>query len=230
MPVGTFINIIAVIIGSLIGLSLGNKFPEKIKQIAFQALGLISLLIGTQMALKVENPLTLIFAILIGAIIGEWINLENIFEKAGDFLKQKVKSKNAKFTEGLVTAFLIFCIGSMTIVGSINEGVNGDNSLLLTKSILDGFTSIALASTMGIGVLFSIIPMLILQGGLTIFAGMFQSFFTPSLINQLTATGGILILGIALNILEIKKIKVVNMLPSLLVIVLITLILNYSGL
>ena len=226
MPLGTFMNIIAVIIGSVIGLLLGSRFPEKIKTIAFQSLGLISLLIGMQMALKVENPLTLIFAVLIGAIIGEWINLEKIFDNAGEFLKRKVKSKNDKFTEGLVTAFLIFCVGSMTIVGSINEGVNGDRTLLLTKSILDGFTSIALASTMGIGVLFSIIPMLILQGGLTIFAGMFQSFFTPTLINQLTATGGILILGIALNILEIKKIKVVNMLPALLMIILLTLIIR----
>ena len=222
MPLGTLINVIAVIIGSVIGLLLGSRFPEKIKVIAFQSLGLISLLIGMQMALKVENPLTLIFAVLIGAIIGEFINLEKVFDNAGEFLKRKVKSKNTNFTEGLVTAFLIFCIGSMTIVGSINEGVSGDRNLLLTKSMLDGFTAIALASTFGIGVLFSVIPMLILQGGLTIFAGMFQSFFTPSLINQLTATGGILILGIALNILEIKRIKVVNMLPALLVIVLLT--------
>ena len=224
MPIGTFVNIIAVIVGSVIGLLLGSKFPEKIKIIAFQALGLISLLIGMQMALKVENPLTLIFAVLIGAILGEWVNLENVFDKAGNFLKQKVKSKNDKFTEGLVTSFLIFCIGSMTIVGSINEGVSGDRTLLLTKSILDGFTAIALASTMGVGVLFSIIPMLILQGGLTLFAGLFQSFFTPTLINQLTATGGILILGIALNILEIKKVKVVNMLPALLIVIFLTLL------
>lgn len=224
MPIGTFINITAVIIGSLIGLLLGSRFPEKIKIIAFQGLGLISLLIGMQMALKVENPLTLIFSILMGAIIGELINLEKIFDNAGEFLKQKVKSKNTRFTEGLVTAFIIFCIGSMTFVGSINEGISGDKTLLLTKSMLDGFTSIALASTFGIGVMFSVIPMLILQGGLTIFAGMFQPFFTPSLINQLTATGGILILGIGINLLEIKKIKVINMLPSLLVIILLTLV------
>lgn len=226
MPIGTLVNIIAVIIGSTIGLLLGNKFPDKIKSIAFQSLGLISLLIGMQMALKVENPLTLIFAILIGAIIGELVNLEKIFENAGNFLKQKVKSKNDKFTEGLVTAFLIFCVGSMTVVGSINEGVSGNKTLLFTKSLLDGFTSIALASTLGVGVLFSIIPMLILQGGLTIFAGMFQSFFTTSLINQLTAVGGILILGIGLNILEIKKIRVVNMLPALIIIIILTLTLG----
>ncbi|HLC87520.1 MAG TPA: DUF554 domain-containing protein [Patescibacteria group bacterium] len=224
MPIGTFVNIIAVIIGSLIGLLLGSKFPEKIKVIAFQSLGLISLLIGMQMALKVESPLTLIFSILMGAIIGEFINLEKIFDNVGELLKQKVKSKNTRFTEGLVTAFIIFCIGSMTFVGSINEGISGDKTLLLTKSMLDGFTSIALASTFGIGVMFSVIPMLILQGGLTIFAGMFQPFFTPSLINQLTATGGILILGIGINLLDLKKIKVINMLPALLVIILLTLI------
>lgn len=224
IPVGTIINIFAVITGSLIGLFLKDKFPGRIKNIAFQSLGLISLLIGMQMALKVENPLTLIFAVLIGSIIGEWFNLSKMFDAAGNFLKQKVKSKDSKFTEGLITAFLIFCIGSMTIVGSINEGVNGDNTLLLTKSVLDGFTAIALASTLGIGVLFSVVPMFILQGGLTVFAGIFQSSFTSLLINQLTAVGGVLILGIAINILELKKINVVNMLPSLLVIVLLTLL------
>lgn len=226
MPIGTFINIIAVIIGSTVGLVLGSKFPERIKIIAFQSLGLISLLIGMQMALKVENPLKLIFSILIGAIIGEFINLEKIFDNVGELLKQKIKSKNTKFTEGLVTAFIIFCIGSMTFVGSINEGVSGDRSLLLTKSILDGFTSIALASTFGVGVIFSVIPMLFLQGGLTIFASIFAPFFTPTLINQLTATGGILILGIGLSLLELKKIKVINMLPALLVIIILTLISN----
>lgn len=224
MPIGTLINIIAVIVGSTVGLLLGSRFSEKIKIISFQALGLISLLIGMQMALKVENPLTLIFAVLIGAMIGEIINLERIFDTAGNFLKQKVKSKNTNFTEGLVTAFLIFCVGSMTFVGSINEGVSGDRSLLLTKSVLDGITSIALASTFGIGVIFSIIPMLIFQGGLTLFAGLFQPLFTPSLTNQLTATGGILILGIGINLQEIKKIKVISMLPALLVSILLTLI------
>lgn len=224
MPIGTFINITAVIIGSLIGLIMGSRFPQKVKTIAFQALGLISLLLGIQMALKVENPLTLIFSILIGAVIGQLINLEKVFDTIGEYLKHKVNSKNEKFSEGLVTAFIIFCIGSMTFVGSINEGISGDKTLLLTKSVLDGFTSIALASAFGVGVIFSVIPMLIFQGGLTLFAGLFQPFFTSGLMNQLTATGGILILGIGINLLEIKQIKVINMLPALLIIILLTII------
>jgi len=137
-------------------------------------------------------------------------------------LKNRLKFKDQGFTEGLVTAFLIFCIGSMTIVGALNEGISGDKSLLLTKSMLDGFTSIALASTFGAGVLFSVIPMLIFQGGLTVFAGQFHSLFSQVLLAQLTATGGVLILGISLNLLEIKSIKVINLLPSLLVVIFLT--------
>lgn len=176
------------------------------------------------MALRVDNLLILIFSILIGGILGELFHLETRINNLSDRLKTRLGSKETGFTEGLVTAFLIFCIGSMTIVGALNEGLTGDRSLLLTKSVLDGFTSIALASTFGIGVLFSIVPMLFFQGVLTVFAGLFSSFFSETLMNQLTATGGVLILGIGFNLLEIKQIKVVNLLPSLLVICILTLL------
>ena len=222
MPIGTFINIFAVIAGSIIGLVLHKSFPQKIKQIVFQGLGLCTLLIGMQMALLVKNPLTLIFSIIIGGIIGETLNLDKKIERGSEKLKKKLGSKDSTFTQGLVTAFLIFCIGSMSIVGSLNEGISGDRSLLLTKSVLDGFTSIALASTYGAGVIFSIIPMLIFQGSITIFATLFQGLFSPLLLAQISATGGILILGIALNLLEIKKIKVTNLLPALVVIIILT--------
>ena len=226
MPIGTFTNVIAVIIGSLIGILLHKKFPEKIKAIVFQAIGLGTIIIGVQMALKIENLLVLIFSLLIGGIIGQAIDLEKHFEKLGNFLKTKIKSNNENFVEGLITAFLIFCIGSMTIIGAIDEGIRNDHSLLFTKSILDGFTSIALASTYGIGVLLSVIPMLIYQGGITLLAMRFQNFFSEILINQLTAVGGVLILGIGINLLEIKKIKITNLLPALIVVIVLTVILN----
>ncbi|HYD35156.1 MAG TPA: DUF554 domain-containing protein [Vitreimonas sp.] len=225
MPIGTFINIVAVVIGGVVGLLLNKNFPQKIQQIVFQGIGLCTLLIGMQMALQVKDPLILIFSILIGGILGEITRLEDRIENLSNMLKKRVGSQDEGFTQGLVTAFLIFCIGSMTIVGALNEGISGDRSLLLTKSVLDGFTSIALASTYGIGVLFSVIPMLIFQGGLTVFASQFSDLFSQSLLLQLTATGGILILGIGINLLEIKKIKVVNLLPSLLVAVLLTVLL-----
>lgn len=222
MPIGTFINIAAVLIGGMLGLFLRKNFPENIKTIVFQGLGLCTLFMGLQMALQTKNPLILIFSILIGGILGELIHLDKKIENWSDILKTKLSFKDKSFTEGLVTAFLIFCVGSMTFVGALNEGISGDRSLLLTKSILDGFAAIALASTFGIGVLFSVIPMLIFQGGLTVFAGQFQGLFNPTLLAQLTATGGVLILGIGFNLLEIKNIKVINLLPSLLVSVLLT--------
>lgn len=222
MPIGTFINIIAVLVGGTVGLFLHQSLPKNIKTIVFQGIGLSTLLIGMQMALQVKDPLVLIFSILIGGIIGEIVQLDKKIEGMSDALKKKLKFKDESFTEGLVTAFLIFCIGSLTIVGALNEGISGDKSLLLTKSMLDGFTSIALASTFGIGVLFSVIPMLIFQGGITVFAAQFQGLFNEVLLAQLTATGGIMILGIGINLLEIKNIKVINLLPSLLVAVLLT--------
>jgi len=218
MPLGTIINVLAVILGSFIGLCLKSHIPPKIHQRVFQGIGLTTLLIGMQMALKVENLLLLIFSILIGAIIGEAIDLEKHLDNLANRLKKKLGSQSSTFTQGLITAFLIFCIGSLTILGALDEGIRGDHTLLLTKSTLDGFTSIALSATYGLGVMFSVIPMLIYQGGITLLAGQFQFLFTPVLINQLTAVGGILILGLGLNLLEIKQIKITNMLPALVVV------------
>ena len=224
LPIGTFINILSVVIGGSIGLVIKNSVPEKYKTRIVQGIGLFTIVLGISMAIPFPNPLIIIFAILIGGLIGVLINLEKRLDNLSSSIKKKLNLKDSKFNEGLLTAFLIYCIGSMTILGAINEGVSGDNSLLITKSVLDGFTSIALASTFGIGVIFSIVPMLIFQGGLTIFASIFGNFFTESLIQYLTSTGGILILGIGINLLDIKKISVLNLLPSLLVVVLLFLL------
>jgi uncharacterized membrane protein YqgA involved in biofilm formation len=168
--------------------------------------------------------LTLIFSLLIGGIIGESLNLDLQMEKFGNWLKSKVKSKDAQFTDGFVAASVLFCVGAMAILGSLDEGIRGDRTVLLTKSILDGFAAIALSASMGIGVAFSAIPIFLYQGAITLLSNHTQNFFTPLMINQLTSVGGLLIVGISFNLLEIKKIKVTNLLPSLMLIVLFSLI------
>lgn len=228
MPLGSIINAITVIVGSTLGLLMRKKFPENIKTIIFQAVGLATLVLGMQMALSIgeaKHFLIVIFSLIFGGILGEIVRLETRLEQWGETLKAKIKIKDARFTEGLVTAFLIFCVGSMTFVGAINEGLNGDRTLILTKAILDGFTSIALASVYGVGVLFSAVPLFIVQAGLTLLASQFQGFFSDGImISQMTAVGGALILGIGLNLLEIKRIRTINLLPGLIVVVLLTFI------
>lgn len=215
LPTGSLVNAAAIILGSLVGMALHGRFPDRFRLIVFQGLGLCVLLIGAKMALTVTNPLLLIFSILLGGLAGEMLRLDRGFERLGERAKTLLRSRNPDFTEGLITASLIFCIGAMAIVGSFDEGIRGDATVLYTKSILDGFASVALASTFGSGVLFSFVPVLLYQGGLTIFAGMFQQHFTPIVISQLTATGGLLILGIGLTLLDIKRVNLSNLLPSL---------------
>jgi uncharacterized membrane protein YqgA involved in biofilm formation len=223
MPLGSIINAATVIVGSTVGMLVRQRLPERVKGIIFQGVGLATLVLAVQMALQVEGDfLILIFSLIFGGIIGEVLNLERRMEAFGDALKARIHVKNERFTEGLVTAFLIFCVGSMTFVGALNEGLNGDRTLILSKAILDGFTSIVLASVYGVGVLFSALPLFIVQAGLTLVAAQFQTLFPDVLIRQLTAVGGALILGIGLNLLEIKQIKTVNLLPALLVVVILT--------
>ncbi|HOK18525.1 MAG TPA: DUF554 domain-containing protein [Caldisericia bacterium] len=213
---GTFVNIITVIVGSFIGILIGTKFPENIKKIAFDGVGLSSLALGIMLALKTDNIIIMVFSILFGAIIGELLKIEEFLENFGDKIKNKVKAKSS-FTEGFITATLIFCVGSMAIIGSINEGLTGDATILYTKSILDGITSIALSSTLGIGVMFSTLPILIYQGGITLFSSTIKNLFTTHAINMITGVGGVLIIGIGLNLLGIKKIKLANFLPALII-------------
>ncbi len=213
--IGTIVNVGAVITGSAVGLIVHSKLPDRITNIVFQGIGLFTLFIGMQMSLKTENLLIMVFSIILGSITGEVLKLEEKTENLADYLKKKVKSKNEKFTEGLITSFLLFCMGSMSIFGCIQEGLGGSPDLLFAKSTLDGFSSIALASSLGIGVMFSAIPLLIYQGGLTLFASSLQHVLNQHVINELTATGGLLLLGLGISLLDIKKIKVLNMLPSL---------------
>jgi len=223
MPVGSIVNVTTVIVGSIIGMLIRKSLPERIKGIIFQAVGLATLVLAMQMSLQEGGDfLILIFSLILGGILGELLKLDMRLDAFGDALKSRIRVKNDRFTEGLVTAFLIFCVGSMTFVGALNEGLSGDRTLIFSKSILDGFTSIVLASVYGVGVLFSALPLFVVQAGLTLLASQFQMLFPEALIVQLTAVGGVLILGIGLGLLGIKQIKTVNMLPSLLVVTLLT--------
>lgn len=224
LPIGTFINMAAVAAGSLLGLWLQQLFPPNVETIIFQAIGLGTLVLGIQMALKVPDGhlLVFIFSLILGGIIGELLHVADALEAFGESLKGLVQSSDSSFTEGLITAFLLYCIGSMTIVGAIDEGLRGQRELLMIKSTLDGVSSIAFAATYGIGVLFSIVPMLILQGGITLLARQMQRFFTPIIIGQLSAVGGALIIAISIRLLKLGTVNIENLLPALLLAVLMS--------
>ncbi|MDH4222356.1 MAG: DUF554 domain-containing protein [candidate division Zixibacteria bacterium] len=221
---GTLVNTVTVIIGSLIGLAIGSRFTEKIKTIVLQALGLCTLLIGMKMAFKTENVILVIGSLALGGIVGELLKIEDGLERIGDIIKSKVKSNSSTFVLGFVTASLVFCVGPMTIVGSIEDGISGDASTLYAKSMLDGFASIAFTSSLGVGVLFASLTVLIFQGALTLLGSQLTFLLEPRILNELTATGGLMILGIGFYLLDIKRIKVGNLLPSLVFVVILALI------
>ena len=188
------------------------------------ALGLATLLIGAKMAFKTENILIVIGSLAIGGILGEILRIEDGLERLGQFIKSKLKSQSGNFVLGFVTSSLVFCVGPMTIVGSIKDGISGDASILYAKSILDGFASIAFASTLGIGVIFSALTVLIFQGSLTLLGAQLSFLMEPQILNELSATGGLIIVGIGFNLLGIKKIRVGNFLPALVISVIFALL------
>ena len=214
---GTVLNVITVLIGSTIGYLVQSRFSENLKQQMLQGIGLVTILIGVQMGLKTENILYPLAGILLGGILGHLLKLEEHLDHLAVYLGKRFASQadSARFMRGFVTASLIFCVGPMTILGAINDGLSGDNQLLIVKSMLDGFTSLALAAALGAGVFFSVFTIIILQGGLTLLASQLGTFFSPDVINETTAAGGILIIGLGLIILEIKPLKIANFLPAI---------------
>ena len=224
LPVGTFINMVTVIIGSLIGLMLQQVFPESIQSIVFQAVGLGVLIIGIQMSLKVQEGMLVIFifSLIIGGIIGEAIGVKDFLDGCEVWMKTNFKMGEPRFSEGLIAAFILFCASPMTIVGAIEEGVQNKRELLLVKSALDGITALALASSYGgIGVLLSVIPMLIIQGGLTMLAVKAKPLFNKNTMAQISAVGGVLLIALSIKILELAEFFVANLLPALVVCVLL---------
>ncbi|MBN1183566.1 MAG: DUF554 domain-containing protein [Bacteroidales bacterium] len=222
--VGTLINAGAVTVGSIIGLLIGKRVPGKLANALFHAIGLFTMVIGLSMALKTNNFLIMVFSLILGTISGELLKLEEGIEKLGEKVKKGIRSDHSKFSEGLMTAFLLYCMGSMTVLGAFEEGLGEKPTLLFTKSLLDGFAAIALASSFGIGVIFAAIPLLIYQASLTLFAKYLGSFLTEQIIIEMTAVGGVMLLGLGISILEIKKIKVINLIPALVFAVLLALL------
>jgi hypothetical protein len=219
--IGTLVNTAAVIVGGAIGLLLKKNMPQRITTIYFQAVGLFTLAIGISMVVKMDHILIVVASMALGSLLGEWLNIEAGAEKLSEYLKKKFRIGSDKFSEGLITAFLLFCIGSMTILGTIQEGTGGSSDLLFTKSLMDFFSAILLASAFGFGVIISAIPLFIFQTILTLIAMYAGRFFTPEIIQGLTSVGGILLIGLGINILEIKKLRIMNMLPALVVVALL---------
>lgn len=219
---GTFLNIATVLIGGVIGLIFGARIPDRLKATVIAGMGLFTAAMGLQMFMKTENPLIVLGALLIGTLLGEWWRIEDGLQNLGEILEQRFSKESDdgsnKFVRGFLTASLLFCVGPMTILGSIQDGLTGDYNLLAVKSVLDGFAALAFASTLGMGVLFSTIIILVYQGGISLLAAQLNTIVTPSMMNELTATGGVILVGLAVSsLLEIKKIRVGNMLPGLLV-------------
>jgi uncharacterized membrane protein YqgA involved in biofilm formation len=217
---GTFLNIAAVLIGGMIGLIFGARIPDNLKSTVIAGMGLFTAAMGLQMFLKTENPLIVLGALLIGTLLGEWWRIEDGLLNMGKFLEQRFSKEeddgSNKFVRGFLTASLLFCVGPMTILGSIQDGLTGDYNLLAVKSVLDGFAALAFASTLGAGVLFSTIVIFVFQGGISLLATQLNAIITLSMMNELTATGGVVLMGLAISsLLEIKKIRVGNMLPAL---------------
>ena len=212
---GTIVNVIAVVVGTVIGTVLKHAIPQKIQKIIMQAVGLGVVSIGITSAIKTENPVLFIISLALGASIGKAIGIEDGLEHIGNKLQEKFSGSGSTVAEGFVTATLIYCVGAMTILGSIQSGLTGNHELLFTKSILDGIVSIVLASTLGYGVGLSAIVILLFQGGLTLGASLVAPFMTDIVMQELTAVGGALIIGIGINLLDIKKINVGDMLPAI---------------
>ena len=214
-PLGPLVNAAAVIAGGLIGLALGARLPERMRTIVFQGLGLCTMVIGMQMTFKTASPVMLIFSILLGGLCGEAIRLEERFMRLSDSLKGRLRSDNPLFTEGLVNAAVLFCIGAMSFLGSFDEGLRGDRTLVYSKSVMDVFSAIALASAYGSGVPLAAVPLLLYQGLLVLFAGLIQPWIGPAALNEITALGGLMVIGIGLNLLNLTQIRLTNMLPAL---------------
>ena len=211
---GTLVNASAIFLGSVVGLSAGNRISPGVKSILMQSLGLAVLVIGFQMALSGFDLIPAVACLLLGGITGEILHIEEGLQWLGMHLKDRFRSDSATFVQGFVSATILYLTGAMTIVGCIQDGTVGDASTLYLKSLLDGVASIALTSTLGIGVLFSSVSVLIVQGSLTILAAHLSFLQEPEVLGSITVTGGMIIVGIGINLMDIKKIRVGNLVPA----------------
>ena len=212
---GTIVNTLAIIAGSFIGVVLRGGIPKKYNITVMQAVSLAVILVGLKAALKTDELLLVISSLAIGSVAGEFLRIEAHLEQLGQWLESRFSKGGNGIAKGFVTASLIYCVGSMAIVGSLESGLTGNHQTLFAKSVLDGIASIILASTLGIGVAFSAVSVFVYQGVITVTAAFMKAALIPPVINQMSAVGGLLIIGIGFNLMEIKKIKVGNMLPAI---------------
>jgi uncharacterized membrane protein YqgA involved in biofilm formation len=235
--IGTVLNIITVLLGGTIGLLFGSRLPDRLRKTVIAGLGLFTLAYGIYNFLKTQNPLIVLGSLLIGALLGEWWKIEDGLQIFGMWLEKRftrhpeAETENRpsnRFIRAFLTASLVFCVGPMSILGSIQDGLKGDYSLLAIKSVLDGFAAMAFATTLGAGVLFSVLVILFYQGGISLLASQLNAIITPAMMSEMTAVGGVLLLGIAISsLLEIKPIRMGNFLPSLAVAPLIVALLAF---
>jgi len=233
--IGTLINIATVAIGGGLGTLIGGRLPARLRDTVMHGIGLVTLTLGVHMTLDTQNILIVMGSVLVGALLGEWWRIDVGLERVSEWLRERVakrlpESSMGRFTEGFITASLVFCIGPVTVLGAIQDGLTGDYQLLAVKSLLDGFSALAFASSMGIGVVFSILTLLIYQGGLSLLAGLAQNLMTDAMIAEMSATGGVLILALGLILLDLKQIRVANLLPALVIAPAIVALLTALGL
>ncbi|MFQ5914980.1 MAG: DUF554 domain-containing protein [Nitrospinota bacterium] len=212
---GTLVNAAAVLVGSGLGLALGSRLPERMREVVLQGLGLASLAIGFHLTLKTDRLVVVIGSLLLGGLCGEALQIERALERGGAWVRDRVGSRSKTFVHGFITASLVYCVGAMTVVGALEEGISGDPSILYAKSALDGFASIAFAASLGVGVAFAAGTVLVVQGALTLLGTQLKFLLEPPVLNVLSATGGLLIVGIGFYLLGIKRLRVANLLPAL---------------
>ncbi len=221
---GTLANGLGIIVGTLLG-SLCRNIPESMKTTVMQAIGLAIAVLGIQMGMKSEQFLLVILSLVIGTVAGEALKLEEKLSSIGSWIESKVGSGQGSVAEGFVTATLIFVVGAMAIIGALDSGIRGNHDVLYTKAVMDGFISLLLSTTLGIGVIFSAIAVVLYQGLIAVFAAQIDRLVPNALMDQLiiemTATGGIMILAIGLNLIGITKVKVANLLPAIVVVILL---------
>lgn len=212
---GTLVNTAAIIVGSLIGLLFRGGIPKKYNETVMHAIGLAVILIGLMGGLKTRELLLVIVSLAVGSLIGEFLRIEDRLDGLGRRLGGMFKNGGDGFVTGFVTASLVYCVGAMAIVGSLESGLAGNHQTLFAKSILDGIASVIFASSFGIGVIFSAISVFVYQGTITVAAAFVKQFLTPEVVNEMSAVGGLLILAIGINLLELRRLKIGNMLPAI---------------
>lgn len=228
---GVFVNTATVIIGSLLGLLLKKGIPERLSKAVMTAIGLCSTAIGVTGVLKGENQLVMILSLVCGTIVGTLIDIDKRLETVGNKLQKKTKADDGStFSQGFVTASLLFCVGAMTIVGSMNAGISGDNQMLYTKSVLDFVSAAMLTASLGIGVMCAAAFVFVFQGALVALAMGLGTFLNEFAVNELVCAGSVMIIAIGLNLIGITKIKVANLLPGLLFVPLFCMLMTAVGL